>query len=69
MNRHDWLKVLSLALGFPSLILGLFFLTDTLVKNKIVEFNVIIIIDLLIILSVLFLMIYYSSNKNKKNRP
>lgn len=55
--NHSWWKVMGLAMGLPSLILGAFFGIYTLVENGILGWPIGLIILLLVIVNTLFWMV------------
>jgi hypothetical protein len=54
-----WWKVLGLALGLPSLILGVFFALYYLVSKGIISWTALLVVMLLVIGNTLFLMVRY----------
>lgn len=54
-----WWKVLGLALGLPSLILGVFFGLYYLVEKQIISWTALLVVMLLVIGNTLFLMVRY----------
>ncbi len=54
-----WWKVLGLALGLPSLILGVFFGLYYLVTSEIIGWTTLLVVMLLVIGNTLFLMVRY----------
>jgi len=54
-----WWKVLGLALGLPSLILGVFFGLYYLVEKQIIGWTALLVVMLLVIGNTLFLMVRY----------
>lgn len=54
-----WWKVLGLALGLPSLILGVFFGLYYLVSKEIIGWTALLVVMLLVIGNTLFLMVRY----------
>lgn len=54
-----WWKVLGLAMGLPSLILGAFFGLNYLVKKQIISWTALLVVMLLVIGNTLFLMVRY----------
>ncbi len=62
-----WWKVLALAMGLPSLILGLFFTLYYLVQQRIIGWTTLLVIMLLLIANTLYLMVRYGMvGKNKQ---
>ena len=61
-----YIKVLGLALSFPSLILSLAYCTYLLVENEIVSMAVGYSIFFIVIFNILWLMIRYALNKKDK---
>jgi hypothetical protein len=56
---QSWWKVLGLALGLPSLILGVFFGLYYLVSKGIIGWTSLLVVMLLVIGNTLFLMVRY----------
>lgn len=54
-----WWKVLALAMGLPSLIVGVFFGLYILVQKGLIGWTTLLIAMLLVILNTLFLMVRY----------
>ena len=54
-----WWKVLALAMGLPSLIVGVFFGLYILVQKNIIGWTALLVIMLLVVANTLFLMVRY----------
>jgi len=54
-----WWRVLGLAMGLPSLILGVFFGLNYLVQKQIISWTALLVVMLLVIGNTLFLMVRY----------
>jgi hypothetical protein len=61
--QSKYIKVLTLALGLPSTILGVFILGQQLVKNKMISETAAFIILLVIVLNSLFMIVKYGIKK------
>ncbi len=62
-----WWKVLALAMGLPSMIVGVFFGLYVLVQKGVISWIVLLIIMLAVIFNTLFLMVRYGMvGKNKQ---
>ena len=62
-----WWKVLGLALGLPSLILGIFFALFMLKERDLISWTTLLVVMLLVIGNTLFLMVRYGMvGKNKQ---
>jgi hypothetical protein len=59
--------VMGLALGLPSTIVGLFFLLYQLVEKKIISWNLLLIILLVVVLNMLVLMVKNGLDKQNKH--
>jgi hypothetical protein len=68
MNSNTkWMKVLALAMGLPSIIIGLFFALYGLVQKEIISWGMALIILLVVIVNTLYLMVRYGVvQKNKQ---
>lgn len=58
-QSQAWWKVLALAMGLPSMIVGVFFGLYILVQKEIISWPTLLIILLLVIGNTLFLMVRY----------
>lgn len=65
-SMKKFLIVMGLALGLPSTIVGLFFLLYQLVQEKIISWNLLLIILLVVVIYMLGLMV--KNVLGKKNR-
>ena len=54
-----WWKVLALAMGLPSLIVGVFFGLYILVQKNLIGWTTLLIVMLVVIVNTLFLMVRY----------
>ncbi|MFP5491794.1 MAG: hypothetical protein ACLGG0_09840 [Bacteriovoracia bacterium] len=54
-----WWKVLALAMGLPSLIVGVFFGLYILVQKGLIGWTTLLVVMLLVIVNTLFLMVRY----------
>jgi len=61
--ESKYIKVLALALGLPSTILGVFLLGQELVKNKVLSESTAFLILLVIVVNSLFMIIKYGIKK------
>jgi hypothetical protein len=61
------LKVMGLALGLPSLVLGLFFGLYSLVEAKLISWTIALALIVIVIFNALILMVKYGMAK--KNKP
>lgn len=65
--KQAWWKVMALAMGLPSLIIGAFFGLYVMVQNGVINWTVALIILLLVILNTLFWMVRLGVvGKNRK---
>ncbi len=58
-KNQKWWQVLALAMGLPSIIIGVFFGVYSLVQNKVITWGWALIIILLVVGNTLFLMVRY----------
>lgn len=65
-TNQAWWKVLGLALGLPSVIMGSFFGLYALVEGKIIGWTTLLVLMLLLIGNTLFLMVRYVLVKKNK---
>jgi hypothetical protein len=62
-----WWKVLALAMGLPSIILGVFFGLYLLVQKDLINWTVLLIVMLAVIVNTLYLMVRYGMvGKNRQ---
>jgi hypothetical protein len=61
--QSKYIKVLALALGLPSTILGVFILGQELVKNKVISETTAFTILLVIVVNSLFMIVKYGIKK------
>jgi len=66
-SQQKWWQVLGLALGLPSIILGVFFGVYSLVQNQVISWGWALFILILVIGNTLFLMVRYGLvNKDRQ---
>lgn len=65
-SLKKFLTVMGIAVGLPSTIVGLFFLLYQLVQSKIISWNALLIILLVVVGSMLFLMVKNVLGKKNK---
>lgn len=58
-NKQAWFKVLALAMGLPSLIVGVFFGLYILVQKGLIGWTTVLVVMILVIVNTLFLMVRY----------
>jgi hypothetical protein len=65
--KQAWWKVMALAMGLPSLIIGAFFGLYVMVENGVINWTVALIVLLLVIVNTLFWMVRLGVvGKNRK---
>jgi len=63
---QKWWQVMALAMGLPSIIIGVFFGVYSLVQNHIISWGWALIIILLVVGNTLFLMVRYGLVKKDR---
>ena len=63
---HKWWQVMALAMGLPSIIIGVFFGVYGLVQSQAISWGWALIIILLVVGNTLFLMVRYGMVKKDK---
>jgi hypothetical protein len=62
-DKPNIVKILGLAIGLPSTILGIFFFIYFLIQEKLISTNVGLILIVLVIANIFYLMIRYAVKK------
>jgi hypothetical protein len=62
-NKPNIIKIVGLAIGLPSTILGIFFFIYFLIQEKIISTNLGLILIVLVIVNIFYLMIRYAVKK------